>query len=166
MMASAQTLKKPEAAPNQTPPAGSSPWVQACASASFNDYWVNFNWSPPLVNSNNEFILELSDADGNFTDPVELAREGDKNTVFDFYFQFQVPPETRGENYRFRVRSTSPALTSPVSDPHPMYYLSVNSGLKIRQQGEADFGDGTAQICDGNSITLEVYDLANAGTYQ
>ena len=134
LMATAQTLKKPEAAPNQTPPAGSSPWVQACASASFNDYWVNFNWSPPLVNSNNEFILELSDADGNFTDPVELAREGDKNTVFDFYFQFQVPPETRGENYRFRVRSTSPALTSPVSDPHPMYYLAVNSGLNIRLQ--------------------------------
>ncbi len=166
ILASAQTLKKPEAAPNQSPPPGSSPWVQACASGSFNDYWVNFTWSPPLVNSSNEFILELSDANGDFTNPVELARDGSKNTVFDFFFQFQVPPDTRGENYRFRVRSTSPALTSPPSDPHPMYYLSVNSGIKIRQQGEDDFGNGSAQICDGNSITLEVYDLANAGNYQ
>ena len=161
-----QVLNAPEAAPNQTPPAGSSPWSQACASDSFNDYWVNFTWGPPLVNSDNEFILELSDASGDFSDAVELARDGSKNTNFDFYFQFALPTDTRGEGYRMRVRSTSPAVTSPVSVPYPMYYIGVNTGLTIRPQGQADFGDGTAQVCDGNSITLEVYGLANAETYQ
>ncbi len=163
---SAQVLNAPEAAPNQTPPPGTTPWSAACASESFNDYWARFTWAPPLVNSDNEFILELSDADGNFSSPTELARDNTKNTTFDFYFQFSLPQDTRGEGYRLRVRSTSPALTSPASDPYPMYYLDVNAALTIRPQGQSDFGDGTAQVCDGNSITLEVYGLANADTYQ
>lgn len=163
---SAQVLNAPEAAPNQTPPPGTTPWSAACASESFNDYWARFTWSPPLVNSDNEFILELSDATGGFSAPVELARDGSKNTVFDFYFQFSLPQDTRGEGYRLRVRSTSPADTSPASDPYPMYFLDVNSALTIRPQGQADFGDGTAEVCDGNSITLEVYGLPNADTYQ
>lgn len=163
---SAQVLNAPEAAPNQTPPAGTNPWSAACASGSFNDYWVNFTWSPPLVNSDNEFILELSDASGNFDNAVELARDDSKNTTFDFHFQFSLPANTRGEAYRLRVRSTSPAQTSPASVQYPMYYLDVNSGITIRPQGQADFGNGTAQVCDGNSITLEVYNLPNANTYQ
>jgi len=161
-----QVLNAPVAAPNQTPPAGSTPWNRACASASFNDYWVNFTWNPPMVNSDNEFILELSDASGDFSSPVELARDATKNVVFDFYFQFTVPTGTRGENYRLRVRSTSPAVTGPASAPYPMYYIGMNSGLTIRPQGQADFGDGTAEVCNGNSITLEVYGLANADTFQ
>lgn len=163
---SAQVLNAPEAAPNQTPPAGTNPWSAACASGSFNDYWANFTWSPPLVNSDNEFILELSDASGNFGNAVELARDDSKNTTFDFHFQFSLPANTRGEAYRLRVRSTSPAQTSPASVQYPMYYLDVNSGITIRPQGQADFGNGTAQVCDGNSITLEVYNLPNANTYQ
>ncbi|QBA65373.1 gliding motility-associated C-terminal domain-containing protein [Muriicola soli] len=161
----AQVLNAPVAAPNQTPPPGSTPWNQACASSAFNDYWVRFTWNPPMVNTDNEFVLELSDATGDFSSPVELARDGSKNLVFDFYMQFAVPTDTRGEAYRLRVRSTSPAVTGPASDPYPMYYISVNSGLSIRPQGQADFGDGTAEVCDGNSITLEVYDLANPETY-
>jgi len=163
---SAQVLNAPEAAPNQTPPAGTTPWSAACASGSFNDYWVNFTWSPPLVNADNEFVLELSDASGNFGSPIELARKADMNTTFDFHFQFTLPANTRGEAYRLRVRSTSPARTSPASVAYPMYYLDVNSGITIRPQGQADFGNGTAQVCDGNSITLEVYNLPNANTYQ
>ena len=153
----AQVLNAPEAAPNQTPPPGATPWNRACASASFNDYWVQFTWNPPLVNGDNEFILELSDATGDFSSPVELARDGSKNLDFDFFIQFAVPTDTRGEGYRMRVRSTSPAVTGPASVAYPMYYIEVNSGLTIRPQGQADFGDGTAEVCNGNSITLEVY---------
>ena len=166
MPLSAQVLNAPVAAPNQTPPAGSSPWDKACASASFNDYWVNFTWSPPLVNGDNEFILELSDASGSFTSPIELARDATKNTNFDFFFQFSLPNDTRGEGYRMRVRSTSPAVVGAASVAYPMYFIDVNSGLTVRQQGNADFGDGTAEVCNGNSITLEVYNLPNADTYQ
>ena len=166
MQLSAQVLNAPVAAPNQTPPPGSSPWDKACASSTFNDYWVNFTWSPPLVNGDNEFILELSDASGSFSSPVELARDATKNTNFDFFFQFSLPTDTRGEGYRMRVRSTSPAVVGTASVAYPMYYIDVNSGLTIRQQGNADFGDGTAEVCNGNSITLEVYNLPNADTYQ
>ena len=166
MQLSAQVLNAPVAAPNQTPPPGSSPWDKACASSSFNDYWVNFTWSPPLVNSDNEFIFELSDASGSFASPVELARDATKNTNFDFYIQFSIPTDTRGEGYKMRVRSTSPAVNGAASVAYPMYYIDVNSGLTIRQQGNADFGDGTAEVCNGNSITLEVYNLPNANTYQ
>jgi hypothetical protein len=161
-----QVLNAPEPAPNQTPPAGATPWNAACASASFNDYWVNFTWNPPMVNGDNEFILELSDASGNFSSPVELARDATKNATFDFYFQFAVPADTRGEGYKMRVRSTSPAVTGPESLAYPMYYIGVSSGLTIRQQGEADFGDGAAEVCNGNAITLEVYGLSNSDTYQ
>lgn len=166
MQLSAQVLNAPVAAPNQTPPPGSSPWDKACASGSFNDYWVNFTWSPPLVNGDNEFILELSDSNGSFASPVELARDATKNVIFDFYFQFTLPNDTRGEDYKLRVRSTSPAVIGAESPAYAMYYIDVNSGLTIRQQGNADFGDGTAEVCNGNSITLEVYNLPNAGTYQ
>ncbi len=162
----AQVLNAPVPAPNQTPPVGSSPWTRACASDSFNDFWVNFTWSPPLVNPGNEFILELSDASGSFSSPIELARDATKNTNFDFFIQFAIPNTTRGEGYRMRVRSTDPAITGPSSSPYPMYYIDVNSAITIRPQGQADFGDGTAEVCDGNSITLEVYNLPNAGTYQ
>lgn len=161
----AQDLNAPEAAPNQSS-GGSTPWTAACASGSFNEYWVNFTWGPPLVLSDNEFILELSDASGNFSQPVELAREASQNTTFDFYFQFSIPQGTRGEGYRLRVRSTSPAGSSPASVPYPMYYLDVNTSLTIRQQGQSGSGDGTAEVCDGNSITLEVFGLPNAETYQ
>ena len=65
-----------------------------------------------------------------------------------------------------RVRSTSPAVVGAASVAYPMYYIDVNTGLTIRQQGNADFGDGTAEVCNGNSITLEVYNLPNADTYQ
>ncbi len=166
MQLSAQVLNAPVAAPNQTPPPGSSPWDKACASGSFNDYWVNFTWSPPLVNGDNEFILELSDASGSFASPVELARDATKNTNFDFYIQFSLPADTRGEGYKMRVRSTSPAVIGAASAAYPMYFIDINSGLTVRQQGNADFGDGTAEVCNGNSITLEVYNLPNANTYQ
>ncbi|WP_299159548.1 gliding motility-associated C-terminal domain-containing protein [uncultured Eudoraea sp.] len=166
MQLSAQVLNAPVAAPNQTPPPGSSPWDKACASGTFNDYWVNFTWSPPLVNSDNEFILELSDASGSFASPVELARDATKNTNFDFFIPFSLPTDTRGEGYKIRVRSTSPAVIGAASAAYPMYFIDVNSGITIRQQGNADFGDGTAEVCNGNSITLEVYNLPNANTYQ
>ena len=101
-----------------------------------------------------------------FSSPVELARDATKNTDFDFFFQFNLPNNTRGEGYRMRVRSTDPAMTSPSSSPYPMYYIDVNSAITIRPSGQADFGDGTAEVCDGNSISLEVYNLPNADTYQ
>jgi P pilus assembly chaperone PapD len=162
----AQILNKPTAAPN--PNYGSSdPWTAACASSGFNEYYVNFTWNLPLVNSNNEFVLELSDANGNFGSPIELSRVSDKNTVFDFEFQFSVPDYVRGENYKFRVRSTSPSKTSPASDAYPMYYIDYNSPLLISENGSGSIpSGGTIQICDGGTVTLKPHNIPNASTYK
>lgn len=161
----AQVLNKPIAADNPNL-AGNSAWTAACASASFNEYFVNFTWSPPLVDSNNEFILELSDSYGNFGSPRELARVSDKNTVFDFEFEFALPDDIRGEGYKFRVRSTSPAKTSPASDAYPMYYIDYNSPLLISENGSGTIpAGGLIQICGGGSVTLKPHNIPNAGTY-
>ena len=162
----AQVLNKPEAADNPNL-AGNSAWGAACASASFNEYFVNFTWSPPLVASDNEFILELSDANGNFGAPIELDRLSDKNTDFDFEFQFAVPTTVRGENYRLRVRSTNPAKTSPPSDPYPMHFVDFSAPLRISKDGNGIIPPGgTIQQCDGTSLTLAAHNIPNAETYQ
>lgn len=162
----AQVLNKPVAADNPNL-AGNSAWTAACASDSFNEYFVNFTWSPPLVNSDNEFVLELSDAYGNFGSPRELTRVSDKNAVFDFEFQFAIPTDVRGESYKLRVRSTSPSKTSPASDPYPMHYVDYNSPLLISQDGNGSIPPGgKIQLCGGSSVTLAPHNIPNADTYQ
>ena len=42
---SAQTLNKPTPADNPNE-AGNSVWTAACASATFNEYYINFTWLP------------------------------------------------------------------------------------------------------------------------
>lgn len=162
----AQTLNKPTPAdnPNQ---AGNSIWSAACATVGFNDYFVDFTWSTPLVNSNNVFLLELSDANGSFNNPVELARDNTKNTVFNFSFNFSLPTDTRGEGYKMRVRSTSPAITGSASDAFPMYFIAFNSPLLISANGDGNIpSGGTIQVCDGNSVTLRPHNIPNADTYR
>ncbi|MGD1947321.1 MAG: gliding motility-associated C-terminal domain-containing protein [Croceivirga sp.] len=164
---SAQILSKPTAAPN--PNLGSAdPWTAACASESFNEYFVNFKWSPSpsLVGSTNEFILELSDSNGDFGNATELARTGTENTNFDFDFQFAVPQNVQGDNYRFRVKSTNPALTSEASDAYALYYIGYDDPILISQDGNGNIpSGGLIQICDGESITLATHNVPDAQNY-
>tara|TARA_R110002012_G_scaffold66614_2_gene174153 strand:+ start:28440 stop:30698 length:2259 start_codon:yes stop_codon:yes gene_type:complete len=161
----AQVLNKPVPADNPNL-AGNSAWTAVCASGGFNEYFVNFTWDPPMVDSNNEFILELSDADGYFSNPTELARASDKNTTFDFEFQFALPAEMRGESFKMRVRSTSPAKTSPASDAFSMYFIDYNAPLLISEDGSGDIpSGGQIQICGGGSVTLKPHNIPNADTY-
>lgn len=164
---SAQILDPPEPIANPNG-GGSTPWNAACASASFNDYWVNFTWiNVPAVNSNNEFVLELSDADGNFTNPAELARFNNKNSVYDFDIQFAIPTDTRGENYYLRIKSTSPEKISDPTGPFPMYYIDFNSPLLMSINGDGNIPPGgTVEVCDGNAVTLAVHNIPNANTYR
>lgn len=163
----AQVLNAPVPAPNQTPPPGTTPWDKACASSSFNDYWVEFTWNPPLVNADNEFILELSDATGNFSSAVELANDNTQNTNFSFFFQFSIPTDTRGEGYKMRVRSTSPAVTGAESASFAMYYRDFDEAILISPNGDGNIPPGgTVEICDGNSISFAPHNVPNAGTYQ
>ncbi|UII77632.1 gliding motility-associated C-terminal domain-containing protein [Flagellimonas sp. HMM57] len=141
-------------------------WTAACASVSFNEYDVSFGWTPPLVDSNNEFILELSDANGNFGSPRELSRLSDKNADFNFDFTFAVPTDVNGENFKLRVRSTSPAKTSPATDAYPMYFVDYNSPLLISENGSGSIPPGgTIEICGSGSVTLSPHNIPNPNNY-
>jgi len=162
----AQTLNKPRPADNPNLP-GNSAWTAACASSDFNEYYVNFTWAPPLVDPANEFVLELSDADGNFDNPAELTRVGDQNTTFDFNFVFSLPQTAQGDNYRMRVRSTSPARTSPISDPFPMYYIGYKDPILISENGNGIIPPaGSLSYCVGNALTLATHSVPNPENYK
>lgn len=161
----AQILNKPVPADNPNL-AGNSAWTAVCASAGFNEYFVNFTWLPPMVDSSNEFILELSDSDGYFSSPTELARVSDKNGTFDFEFEFALPTNMRGDNFKMRVRSTSPAKTSPPSDAFSMYFIDYSSPLLISENGSGTIpSGGQIQICGGGSVTLKPHNIPNADSY-
>lgn len=160
-----QVLNKPVPAANSNIGA-TSPWTAACASDSFNEFFVNFTWSPPLVDAANEFILELSDANGNFDTVTELDRVTDQNTTFDFDFIFNLPEDTQGDGYRFRVRSTSPALTSPESDSFSMYFLGFTNPILISQDGNGNIpSGGIIENCDNGNITLETHNVPDPENY-
>ncbi|MDF0714814.1 gliding motility-associated C-terminal domain-containing protein [Muricauda sp. 334s03] len=161
----AQVLYQPQPAVNPNL-GGNTPWTAVCASNNFNEYFVSFNWDPPMVESDNEFILELSDADGYFASPTELARVSDKNAVFDFEFQFELPSDIRGDNFKMRVRSTYPAKTSPASEAFSMYFIDHNLPLLISENGSGNIpSGGLIQICGGGSVTLKPHNIPNSSTY-
>lgn len=161
-----QTLKKPTPAPN--PNLGSTEaWTAACASETFNEYFVNFRWDPPFVEDTNEFILELSDADGDFSSPVELARRGDQNASLEFDFQIEIPRNVQGDNYRLRVRSTGPALIGEASDPLAMYFMGYTNNISISRDGDGNIpDDATIQICDEETATLAAHNVPDAENYR
>lgn len=166
-LANGQILNKPTAAPNPNL-ASDDPWGPACASEGFKEFFMNFTWNPnpSLVASTNEFILELSDASGAFDNPTELTRVGDKNTDFDFDIAFEVPPNTQGDNYRFRVRSTDPELTSEASDSYAIYFMGYTNPISLTMDGNNPISPGTViQICDGESLSLTTYNVPNAQNY-
>lgn len=148
----AQTLKKPELQ-----------FVNPCASSGFNTYKVSFSWDPPLVNADNEFVLELSDAGGNFANSTELARVNDMNATFDFDFEFGFPDTTAGDAYRVRVRSTSPEKFSSPSDGFPAYYRSVNQSLTINVINGSVVGN--VELCGGGDYELSVYNFPDENAY-
>ncbi|WP_228853101.1 Ig-like domain-containing protein [Aegicerativicinus sediminis] len=149
LTASAQVLKQPTLG-----------FSAPCISANFNTYNVGFKWDPPLVGSDNQFILELSDANGSFSNPVELKSYSDKNENFNFQFVFSFPTDMYGTGYKVRVRSTSPELTSPESVSFPAYYLTVNQALVINNYV------GSINLCDGGEAQIEVTNYPNEPAYR
>ena len=66
--------------------AGTSPWTAICAgNGGFNEYLVNITWAG-TANTNNNFILELSDASGIFDSASTLATVTDQNANFAFQY--------------------------------------------------------------------------------
>ena len=120
---------------------------------------VNF-CTEAAFNSNNVFYVELSGPNGGFYNPINV---GTPPAII-------LPPGLApGSNYKFRVNSTSPAITGLPSSP---FTLSNTSGtLTISKVGQATLCDsGYVNIVAidslGNCITVDWFgDINYTGSY-
>lgn len=144
---------------------GSAPWTAICAGVGgFNQYYATISWAGSPV-SDNEFILELSDANGDFTNAIELAKTTDQNTNASksFDIEFSIPSDIRGNGYKLRSRSTNPISEKESNDAYNMYYLDVTSNLNISDDGS---GVPPGTLCDPSGLTLQIDNISNPETYQ
>ncbi len=157
------SMKAPE------PAGGSASWTKICAglpsgSGPFNSYDVTISWAGD-PNAGNEFVLELSDASGSFTNAVELARVSDQNTNSskEFDVNFAIPTNTRGQGYKLRAKSTNPVDDEESVLAYHMYFMDITSNLNISVLGD---GNPPGAICSVGPITLQVDNIPNPETYQ
>ncbi|WP_244954690.1 T9SS type B sorting domain-containing protein [Winogradskyella helgolandensis] len=130
---------------------------QACASDSFNTYNTTFIFSPEsALNASNQFTIEMSDADGEFTDPtiVHTTAAGSVN-VSPATIAFSIPETTAGENYRIRIKSSAPAATSSRSVPFAAYFKIQDSPFTINNLVS------TGAYCSGGSYLLSIDNPGN-----
>lgn len=102
----------------------------------------------------NEFIAELSDANGDFSDPTYL---GEVTTTESGTITVTIPLNTPpGAGYRIRVNSNSPA------------YTGADNGFDITIDGTAPSAvisaDGPTEFCGGGTVALNAEPVA--GQYQ
>ena len=125
---------------------------QACASPSFNTYNVTFTFSPEsLLGSTNQFIIELSDATGNFASPTTIfTSSAGSVTVSPATLTFSVPTTIAGEAYKLRIKSTAPAATSTSSNTFAAYYKIQDTPFSINNL------ISTGVYCAGGSYLLTI----------
>ena len=127
-------------------------FTQACANNSFNTFNATFVFSPEDgLNATNQFSIELSDPDGNFDEPVIVftTSPGSVSTS-PATLSFSLPEDTAGENYRIRVKSSSPEAVSSNSVPFAAYFKPQDTPFTINNLVS------TAAFCAGGSYLLTI----------
>ncbi len=135
-------------------------FVNACASNDFNTYNVDVTFtSESSLTDSNRFIIELSDPTGSFSNPetVFISQPGALSGS-PLRLTFQLPEDAAGEAYRIRVRTTSPAATSPRSDSFAGYFRIQNSPFTINGLEQ------NAVFCSGGSFLLTIDNPGEAST--
>lgn len=127
-------------------------FTQACANEFFNTFTVNFVFNPESgINSSNQFIVELSDPDGNFSDPVIVYTSNPGAiTTSPASVDFSLPITTAGEGYKIKIKSTHPATSSAASNSFSAYYKLQDSPFTINNL------IATANFCPGGSYLLTI----------
>ncbi|MGG8496615.1 gliding motility-associated C-terminal domain-containing protein [Tenacibaculum sp. TC6] len=120
----------------------------ACSNSSNRDFQITFQYTTLPFNNDNEFIVELSDENGDFTSAVEVARVVNQNANFgDIPASFQLPPGTFGTGYKIRVRATSPPMIGPESDAFEAYDMVDPGSLVLNNFGDIYIcGSGTGEL--------------------
>lgn len=127
-------------------------FTKACANNSFNSFETSFSFNPPsALSSSNQFTLELSDANGNFSDPVEVyvSQPGEIITS-PATVSFTLPSETGGENYKIRIKSSAPSASSVPSQAFPAYFKLHDTPFTIN--GLVD----TGTFCPASGYLLSI----------
>ncbi len=125
---------------------------QACASESFNTYYVTFTFSPESgLSPSNQFIIELSDDTGSFAIPiiVNTSAQG-AVTTSPATLGFSLPTTISSETYKVRIKSTAPVATSTGSVSFPAYYKVQDEPFSINNLIE------NAVFCSGGSYLLSI----------
>lgn len=130
-------------------------FTQICANSSFNKFDLTFSFiASNGVTPSNQFIVELSDANGSFTaaPPTVLhtSLAGAITTSPTTIKDIALPVTTSGEKYTIRIRSTSPAATSAASNSFPAYYKPQDSQFTINNSVS------NVVICSGGSYVLSI----------
>ncbi|MCF2876340.1 MULTISPECIES: gliding motility-associated C-terminal domain-containing protein [unclassified Tenacibaculum] len=128
------------------------------------DFLIDLSFTTTAFNNDNQFIIELSDADGNFGSPITLRTLNDPtlNTAFNIpNVSFQLPAGTFGKNYRIRVRTTSPVMTAVSATSFEAYYNQQTTGslTVTNADGKDDF-----TLCSGGSTEL-MLNVTTTGVY-
>lgn len=132
---------------------------QACANESFNTFSTTFVFSPEaILNASNQFSVELSDTDGDFSNAtVLLTSNPGAVTTSPATLNFSLPTTTGGENYRIRIKSSAPAATSSNSAAFAAYYKLQDTPFTINNLVS------TGAFCAGGSYLLAI-DNPGTGT--
>ncbi|WP_027138073.1 T9SS type B sorting domain-containing protein [Gaetbulibacter saemankumensis] len=129
---------------------------QACAGENFNTYFVTFNFTTEDNLTSNQFIVELSDATGDFTNPVILKTTAPGEfTETPVTVEFSLPTNTAGEAYRLKIKSSIFPAISPRSDAFAAYYKIQDTPFTINNLIE------TAVYCAGESYILTIDNPGN-----
>lgn len=115
----------------------------------FNTFKFDFSFSG-VFNSGNTFVLEMSDASGDFTSPT-IQATSIANPSSPSFLNLIVPPNFIGSsNYKFRIKSTNPVVYSSISSAFSIHFLAFKNSYTINN------GLSTATICGAFGITLSV----------
>lgn len=127
-------------------------FTQACASENFNTYSTTFVFSPDsALGASNQFIIELSDTEGDFSNPTVIhTTNTGAITVSPATIDFSLPEDTAGENYKIRIKSTSPVATSTPSSAFAAYYKLHDEPFSINNLVS------TGAFCLGGSYLLTI----------
>lgn len=138
----AQVLLKPELK-----------FSDACSSNGNRDFQIGFRYNTSTFQDDNLFTLELSDANGSFAAPVNLATVANKNATFsEILVAFQLPDNTNGSGYKIRIkadkpRTSSQEMFSPESDAFAAYLLfSETLWINDNKASETICGSGTVTL--------------------
>ena len=125
---------------------------QACANESFNTYDATFVFSPENgLNTSNQFSIELSDAEGDFANPIVVyTSNAGAVTTSPATLSFSLPNDTAGENYRIRIKSSAPGATSSNSSPFAAYYKIQDEPFTINNLVSS------GAYCTGGSYLLTI----------